>query len=78
MSVGVSLGDLETPALTAMSSSEAKLASLLTSISSGSTVTAVDLLTYQTALGENQLTGEITTSIISERKKTLEDMTQKM
>jgi hypothetical protein len=74
----VSLGALETPALAAMSSSEDKLASLLSTISSGSTVTAVSLLTYQTALGENQLTGEITTSIISERKKTLEDMTQKM
>jgi hypothetical protein len=78
MATPVSLGALEGPALVAMSSSEDKLSSLLSSISSGTTVTAVDLLTYQAALGENQLTGELTTTIISERKKTLEDMAQKM
>jgi hypothetical protein len=73
----VTLGDLSGLALEAIKASEQKLADKLASISSGDTVTNIELLEYQMALAANSLTATICSSIAKERADTLKSVAQK-
>jgi len=77
MGSSVTIADLRSTALPAVSASEAQLASVLSTISSGETVSNADLLRYQIELTSNSLTAEISSSIVNERGKTLKDVVQK-
>ena len=77
MANGVTLGALKSSALGVMSSSEASLLSKLSSISSGDTVTNLDLLSYQMELAANSLTASVCSSIAKERADTLKGIVQK-
>jgi hypothetical protein len=73
----VTLGDLSSRAIAAITTSESILASKLTTISSGDTVSNIELLEYQMALASNSLTATICSSIAKERAETLKSVAQK-
>jgi hypothetical protein len=77
MADAVTLKDLKDKVGAAIRSSEASLASKLETISSGDTVTNLDLLNYQMELASNSLTASIGSSIAKERADTLKGVVQK-
>jgi hypothetical protein len=77
MATAVTLEALKKTAIDAMTTSEAALASRLSSISSGETVTNLDLLGYQMDLASNSLTASVASSVAKERADTLKSVVQK-
>ena len=73
----VTLGDLQDHAIRAITDSEETLALKLQTISSGDTVSNIELLEYQMALASNSLTATICSSIAKERADTLKAVAQK-
>ena len=76
-SVGVSINDVSAIALPAMTSSETALKAKLSSVASGDSVTAIDLLQVQTLLSSNSLTAEVGSSMAKQRKDAEENIIQK-
>lgn len=75
--MAVTLSGLKTLATGAITTSETNLETTLQKISSGDTVSNLDLLQYQMELNSNSLTANICSSIAKERSDTLKSVVQK-
>jgi hypothetical protein len=73
----VTLKDLKSNVKDVITSSEKALHDKLSSISSGDTVSNLQLLEYQMELASNSLTASIASSIAKERADTLKGIVQK-
>jgi hypothetical protein len=76
MGASLSLGKLQSLVMPAINASEAALASALSNISTGDTVSNSDLVFYQLELAKDGLTGNLSSSIADNRKKALESVLQ--
>jgi rRNA pseudouridine-1189 N-methylase Emg1 (Nep1/Mra1 family) len=73
----VTLDGLKKQVTGIMETSETNLATALGTISSGDTVSNVELLKYQMEMASNSLTATIASSIVKERAETLKGVAQK-